>query len=159
MAVKKDFNLNRVANFLDEIYMDAVNRLGSRLNKSIQDGLENSRDINGNAFEKLSPVTIANRKQSNPKPLLDKGTNRQAINALRSIKKKPATKDTLEFELEATSPYGGLHNTGFVNPKGATVPQREWFGLTKDIKPGGEEYKKMMLEIKLRIVAKFKAGR
>ena len=158
MAVKKDFNLNRVANFLDEIMVDAVNRMGSHLNKSIQDGLESSRDINGDAFEPLSPVTIASRSQSNPKPLLDKGTNRQATNALRSIKKEPATSNNPVFVLEATSDYGGLHNTGYTNSKGVTVPKREWFGITKDIKPGGEQYKKAILEATLRIGAKFKAG-
>ena len=158
MAANKNFNLKRAADFLDDIMVDAVNRMGSHLNKSIQDGLESSRDINGDAFEPLSPVTIASRSQSNPKPLLDKGTNRQATNALRSIKKEPATSNNPVFVLEATSDYGGLHNTGYTNSKGVTVPKREWFGITKDIKPGGEEYKKMMLEIKLRIGAKFKAG-
>ena len=146
MAANKNFNLKRAADFLDEIMVDAVNRMGSHLNKSIQDGLESSRDINGDAFEPLSPVTIASRSQSNPKPLLDKGTNRQATNALRSIKKEPATSNNPVFVLEATSDYGGLHNTGYTNSKGVTVPKREWFGITKDIKPGGEQYKKAILE-------------
>ena len=158
MAANKNFNLKRAADFLDEIMVDAVNRMGSHLNKSIQDGLESSRDINGDAFEPLSPVTIASRSQSNPKPLLDKGTNRQATNALRSIKKEPATSNNPVFVLEATSDYGGLHNTGYTNSKGVTVPKREWFGITKDIKPGGEQYKKAILEATLRIGAKFKAG-
>jgi len=158
MAANKNFNLKRAADFLDDIMVDAVNRMGSHLNKSIQDGLESSRDINGDAFEPLSPVTIASRSQSNPKPLLDKGTNRQATNALRSIKNEPATSNNPVFVLEATSDYGGLHNTGYTNSKGVTVPKREWFGITKDIKPGGEQYKKAILEATLRIGAKFKAG-
>ena len=151
MAPNKNFNLKRAADFLDEIMVDAVNRMGSHLNKSIQDGLENSTDINGDPFEELSPVTIANRKQSNPKPLLDKGTNRQATNALRSVKKEPATSNNPVFVLEATSDYGGLHNTVYTNSKGVTVPKREWFGITKDMQEGGTELKKAMAEMTRRV--------
>ena len=158
MAANKNFNLKRAADFLDEIMVDAVNRLGSHLNRNIQDGLDNSTDINGNAFKPLSPVTIANRSQSNPKPLLDKGTNKTATNALRTVKKKLATPASPVFVLESKSDYGGLHNTGYTNSKGVTVEKREWFGITKDIKPGGEQYKKAILEATLRIGAKFKAG-
>ena len=166
MAVKKDFNLNRVANTLDDIFIDAINQLGNHLNVSIQNGLDESTDIHGKPFKKLKKSTIKAREnhpkrpENSPKPLLDKGQkDPQATNALRSVNKKLATTASKVFVLKAKTPYGTLHNTGFVNPKGAFVPKREWFGMTKDIKPGGDQYKRAMLDVKLRVVSRFKAGR
>jgi len=165
MAVSKNFNLKRVADFLDDIMVDAINQLGNHLNVSIQNGLDESIDINGKPFERLADATIISRAkhpkrpENSPKPLLDKGQkNPNAENALRTVKKIPATLANPVFELKAITPYGTLHNTGYTNSRGVTVPKREWFGKTKDIKPGGDQYKRAMLDIKLRIGANFKTS-
>ena len=81
---------------------------------------------------------------------------------MRQTRKKPATPKRQSFTLKSITKYGAYHNTGFTqtNEKQwfhkSKVPQREWFGIPKDAKPGGTRYKKMVLDIKNRIKVAFK---
>ena len=82
---------------------------------------------------------------------------------MKKTKKIPATTTNHRFIIEmagkskAGAYYGAYHNTGFeqTNKKqwfyGATVPQREWFGIPKSMFPGESEYKKAMAERTFRI--------
>lgn len=160
--IKSNFSFRNVGDALDDIFIDAVNQLGNHLNVSIQNGLDEGIDIHGKSFEKLKPHSIKLRGDSAPKPLLNRGLkNPSDPKALRAVSKKIATSQKPMFKLEGKNTHGYWHNIGFVqtSPKqwytGAAVPKREWFGLTKDVKPGGDQYKRMQLDIKLRIETKF----
>ena len=157
MAAKKDFDFKKLSKKLDKIYVDALNQLGNHINKAIQDGIDSSTDIHGNAFVPMKQIT----KDLGGTKLLNR------TGKMKQTRKKPATTSKPTFTLPAPTKYGAYHNTGFTqtNPKqwfyGAKVPdkppyKREWFGIPKDAKPGGTRYKKMVLDIKNRIRSGFK---
>ena len=160
--IRTNFSFRNVGDALDDIFIDAVNQLGNHLNVSIQNGLDEGVDIHGNPFEPLKPHSVELRGDSAPKPLLNRGL-KSASNprALRAVGIRKATTQKPMFRLEGKNTHGYWHNRGFkqTSPKqwytGAVVPKREWFGLTKDVKPGGDQYKRMQLDIKLRIETKF----
>ena len=151
MKVKKNFSFRNVGDALDDIFIDALNQLGNHVNLSIEEGIKRGVDIDGNAFEPLSEET---KRLGGNKILFRTGK-------MQKRKKVIATTSKPTFSLTASTKYGAYHNTGFTqtNPKqwyyGAKVPQRKWFGISKDAKPGGTRYKKMQLDIKNRIETKF----
>ena len=151
MKVKKNFSFRNVGDALDDIFIDAINQLGSHINLAIEEGIKNGTDIDGNAFTPLSDET---KRLGGNKILFRTGK-------MQKRKKIPATTNKPTFKIESQTKYGAYHNTGFTqtNPKqwyyGAKVPQRKWWGIPKDAKPGGTRYKKMQLDIKNRIQTKF----
>lgn len=160
--IRSNFSFRNVGDALDDIFIDAVNQLGNHLNVSIQNGLDEGIDIHGKAFEPLKPHSVELRGDSAPKPLLNRGLkNPSEKKALRATGITKASTQNPMFRLEGRSEHGYWHNVGFKQTSqkqwytGAVVPKREWFGLTKDVKPGGDQYKRMQLDIKLRIETKF----
>ena len=135
------------------ILRDAINVMGSFINKAIQDGVENGTDIHGNAFEKLKPNTIM---MGGSKPLLRSGKMKETL-------LKKATNKDLKFIIQMDGKsdrtgkiYGQYHNEGYVNsPKamfpGAKVEKREWFGIPKTMKEGGKELDKALLDMRMAI--------
>ena len=153
MKVKKNFSFRNVGDALDDIFIDALNQLGNHVNLSIEEGIKKGVDIDGNAF---APLSEATKSLGGNKILFRTGK-------MQKRKKDPATTSNPTFTLTGKTKYGAYHNTGYTNSykkkqwfKGAKVPQREWFGISKDAKPGGTRYKKMQLDIKNRIETKFK---
>mgnify|MGYP003150108866 CR=1 FL=1 len=143
------------------IIASTINVIGNRLVKSIKDNIKSGRDVNGSSFEQLKDSTKA---LGGKKPLFRSGK------MIKGIKKTPAkTGDDPKFVLEMTTKssksgrkksevYGVFHNMGYKNPSdswfpNAEVPQRKWFGVTKEMKPGGTEFKEAIKEIHKRVVS------
>ena len=151
---KRKADLSTVIRKYPKLVSWLLNQMGNRINKSIQDGVKTGKDIHGKPFDKLSKLTTqpirARRGQGN-KPLLITGN-------MKKTKKRPSTPSTLNFEIKMNAgpgknkgrvQYGAYQNQGFDNsPKsafpGTTVPKREWFGVSKDMKPGGKEFDKFI---------------
>lgn len=154
--IKKTYSFKKLANKIDDIIVKDLNTLGTHINAAIQDGIDKGKDIHGNNFVPLEPITIA----LGGKKILDR------TGKMRKTSKTLATLNNLQFIIEMKTPYGVYHNTGFTQTDkqwfpGSRVPgkppfKREWFGIPKRLKPGGSEYKKAVLERGLRIKAAFK---
>ena len=150
--MKSTFSFKKLANKLESIIIADLNVKGNRINKAIQDGINNGKDIHGKSFKKLKDTTIA---LGGIKPLKRTGK-------MSETQKLPAKKGNLKFTIVAHTHYGAYHNTGFTqtNPKqwfhGAVVPQREWFGVHKSMFPGESEYEKSNPERSFRISQSWK---
>jgi len=154
--IKKTFDFDKLKRKFPSIMSDALNTVGNRLIKSIKDGIDDGNDINGNAFDSLSSST---QDLGGRKPLKRSGKMKDGL------KKEPAKPSDLKFIIEMTEKsrgeiYGAYHNQGYTNSnkkkqwfKGAVIPKREWFGVTKEMQPDGKEMKKAMKEVNARIVA------
>ena len=150
MKMKKNFNLGKLSDKLDKMYVAALNDLGSRLNKAIQD------NINAGGDPKFEPLKDSTKRLGGKEPLNRTGKLK------KGVKKTPATASRQRFMLEISTKYGGLHHTGYVTAPGSKIPNkkvpaRKWFIIPKSIQPGGEHYNKMMTTLKARIVAGWKS--
>ena len=151
MKITKNFSFQNVGDAIDDIFIDALNQLGNHINLAIEEGIKNGKDIDGNDFDDLEEVT---RELGGNKILFRTGE-------MQKRKRIPATTNKPNFTIISQTKYGAYHNTGFVqtNEKQwfykSKVPQRKWWGIPKDAKPGGTRYKKMQLDIKNRISTKF----
>ncbi|QDP54218.1 MAG: hypothetical protein Unbinned4234contig1003_4 [Prokaryotic dsDNA virus sp.] len=158
LRIKKTFNLKKLANKLDKIIVDDLNVLGSSINKAIIDGINSGKDIHGNSFKDLEPIT---KVLGGSKPLNRTGN-------MHKTKKIPATRSKKIFAIHMAGKskkgryYGAYHNTGFIqtNEKqwfyGSKVPKREWFGIPKTMYPGQPAYEKATVGRRLRIRSAFK---
>ena len=155
MKIKKTFSFKKLEKKMPGIIASTINVIGNRLVKSIKDNVKSGRDIDGSSFEPLKDSTKA---LGGKKPLFRSGK------MIKGIKKTPAEAgDDPKFILEMTSEsrgevYGAFHNMGYKNSPdswfpNAEVPKRKWFGLTKEMKPGGSEFKKAIKEIHKRVVS------
>ena len=156
--MKSTFSFKKLANKLDSIIVNDLNTVGNHINKAIQDGIDSGKDIKGNNFDKLAPVTV---ELGGKKPLNRTGN-------MRKTKKIPATRSKKQFIIEMSGKskkgayYGAYHNTGFeqTNPKqwfhGAKVPKREWFGIPKSMFPGEAAYEKAIAERSMRVRSAWK---
>ena len=152
-SFKTTFDFNKLANKLKTIFKDELNVIGNGINKAIQDGIDAGKDIEGNSFEPLHEITTMT---GGSKILERTGT-------MRKTKKDPAKENDLKFVITMAGKssrtgnyYGAYHNTGYTNPPGSWFPgtkvkQREWFGISKEMRPGGSEFDKRILEIRHRI--------
>ena len=145
--MKKTFSFKKLANKIDDIVVKDINTLGNHINKTIQKGIDKGKDIKGNSFKKLEPITVA----LGGKKILNR------TGKMRKTNKIPAKKGNHSFKIIAPTDYGAFHNTGFTQTDkkqwfyGAKVPKREWFGIPKSMTPGESGYKKAVLERHLRI--------
>ena len=155
IKIKSTFNLKKLANNIDNVVADGLNTMAKFLNDSIQNGLDFGVDIDDKPFEKLGPARRKERgaKGTGSKPLVETGNMRKT----RIIKAKgndPVAKIKMMGKKNGIH-YGALHNEGYVVSsgkfKGSEVPQRKWFGFTKQMKPGGSDNKKAMNLILLNI--------
>ena len=147
------FDFNKLKNELKSIFKDQLNVMGNGINKAIQDGINAGKDIEGNSFEPLHEITTMT---GGSKILERSGTMKQT-------NKDPATESNLKFEITMTGKssrtgnyYGAYHNTGYINPPGSWFPgtevePRKWFGISKEMRIGGDEFDKRILEIRARI--------
>ena len=131
----------------------------ANINKTIQQGIESGKDINGNKFKGLKDSTKEiGENTGNPakQPLIRTGN-------MRKTTLFKATTGNLVARIEMVGKskkgdiYGQYHNKGFTtSPDSAVpnkkVPKREWFGIPKDFRGGGKEYKKYVAEIERMIM-------
>ena len=162
--VKKTFSFKKLADKIDDIIVKDINALGNHINKTIQEGIDSGKDINGNSFEPLHDST----KAFGGKKPLDRTGN------MRKTKPTKATKSKLQYIIDMVGKskkgrhYGAYHNTGFTIVKnkfterympeaiGVQVKPREWFGIPKSMTPGQPDYQKAVVERSLRIKSAFK---
>ena len=154
--IKKTFDFKKLKRKFPGILSDALNVIGNRLVKSMEDGIDRGEDIKGNSFEPLKSTTMAT---GGKRPLKRSGKMK------KGLKKDPAKPSDLKFIIEMTEKskgevYGAYHNQGYTNSnkkkqwfKNAKIPKREWFGITKEMQPDGKEMKKAMVEVQARIVS------
>ena len=142
-----------LAKNLQRLSMQNINTIGNHINRSIQRGLEQGKDINDKPFESLKPSSKADRanKTLNYKKYSGSGTKPLMWSEnLRKTKKSPATLSKQRFIIEMNAgrgyQYGALHNQkgGYITAAksavpGKKVPQRKWFGIPKDMRTGGKE--------------------
>ena len=145
--VKKTFSFKNLADKINNIIIKDINALGNHINKTIQEGIDRGKDINGANFDPLEPVTIA---LGGKKPLDRTGKMRRTL-TIKAKLNKP------QYIIIMNTKYGVYHNTGFTqtNKKqwfhGSKVPKREWFGIPKSMTPGKPDYQKAVAERHLRI--------
>ena len=157
--IRRTYSFKKLQKKLPGIVADVLNVISRRLVKSIKDGVDRGRDIHGDSFDPLSPATKA---LGGNKPLKRSGKMQ------KGLRKYPATVSKPQFIVEMTAKsrgdvYGAFHNQGYTNSnkpkqwfKGAKIPKREWFGITKDMKPGGKDLEKALREIHPRVASKWR---
>ena len=94
--IKKTFSFRKLKRKYPGILAEAINVMGSFINKAIQDGVKNGKDIHGDDFEKLKDNTI---RMGGSKPLFRSGKMKETL-------KKPATNRNLKFiiQMDGKSP-------------------------------------------------------
>ena len=76
---------------------------------------------------------------------------------MRKTKKTPAKPGPAPVaKLEMVGKRKGVHYGAYHNKGGKNLPKREWFGMTKSMKPGGSELDKALGIIKLGIIQGWK---
>ena len=171
--IKSNFSYAKLARKLPDILEDNLNILGAHVNKAIQDGIDSGVDINGKSFKRLSTESTTKlREGSTPlkmrghlrKTKLTKATSANPVFTIEMVGKSQATLPTLKGKkvkrTTAGKVYGAFHNQkdGYTTSSKSAipdrkVPQRQWFGLSKSVLPGGKEYQKASLNRKLKIQA------
>ena len=160
--VKTTFSLAKLGRKIDKTIVTGLNTMMNHLNKEIQEHLEAGKDIHGKPYESLSEVT--QNMRDNKMGYYSKGGGGGTLNwsgNMRKTKKTPAVPGavpTAKIEMVGKRKgqhYGAYHNEG-ASRKSGNLPQREWFGMTKSMKPGGKELNKALGIIKLGIVAGWK---
>lgn len=147
MKTKRNYSFKKAASAINGIIAETLTDMVRYQNEAIQAGIDNSRDIEGKAFTKLSDkstLPIRNRRKQGFTPLDTMKLGRKK--KLRGLKNIPATKNNLVAKLIMTADYGVYHNEGFTTSSnsmipGKKVPARNWFGITKDMRAGGRRHK------------------
>ena len=138
------FDLGKLSRKLSKIVDDGLDSMATRVNKRIQQGIDRGIDIKNKPFEPLGPARSTMRGPG-AKILDDEGRMRKTT----LIKASAGGKHTAMIKMSgrrAKGKYvGALHNEGYTVTsgrfKGSSVPKRNWFGIPKDMKKGGKEYK------------------
>ena len=149
-----------------------LNQYGSRINKSIEDGLDQSIDIYGKRFESGGEFThkSVHDGQAHKRPLVRSGRLRNSVRKLPStikklsftIKSNVKTKKRWNIEVDGSKSKGtrkgALVNYGALHNKGVTVayktkeislipnknvPSRIWFGISPKFMVGGSEWESL----------------
>ena len=166
VKMKTTFDLNKLARNTDKFVVMGINKLMTMANISIEEHLTKQKDIHGKGYTPLSPTTGEMRiaKAGHYK----KGGGGGILNYTGNMKKRklikaqPGANRVAKIEVTGKNKigkiYGALHNSGGINEQGREVPQREWFGLTKDMQPGGKKHKQVMGLMMLAIRRSWKKG-
>ena len=144
---RRNYSPGKVALNIDKLIAEMLTDMAKWQNESIQSGIDNKRDIEGKPFTALSKdstLPIRNRRKQGFTPLDRMKGQRQK--KLRNTRVYPATQKKHIAIVEMQTSYGVYHNEGFTTgPKsmipGKKVPARNWFGISKEVRPGGRKYK------------------
>lgn len=146
---KRNYSFNRAAKFVIKTVSETLNDMARFQNEQIQTGIDTSTDIKGRKFtplSKKSTLPIRNRKGQGFTPLDRMKSARQK--KLRNTRIIPASNTNLASRILMLTNYGVFHNEGFIATgflkKPKQVPKREWFGITKEMQPGGKQYEKFV---------------
>ena len=159
--VKATFNLGKLSRKLEKTVVTGLNTMMNHLNKEIQQKLESGVDINDSTYEKLAPSTVRQRENKTGYygRVAKKGSGGTLdwSGTMRKTKKTPAKPGPAPVaKLEMVGKRKGEHYGAYHNKGGGNLPKREWFGMTKSMKPGGSELDKALGIIKLGIIQGWK---
>ena len=143
---KRNYSFKKAASLINGIVAETLTDMARYQNEAMQTNLDESKDINDKSFISLKKSTLEIRKKRGQGTLaLDTGKMGRR-KKLRGLKNIPAKKSNLVSKVVMTAEYGVYHNQGFVTAAdsmipGKKVPARNWFGITKDMRPDGRKYK------------------
>jgi len=155
IKASKNFSFSKSSEAIGTIVARTLNKMARHLNASIQKGIDTSTDIHGNKFTKLSKdstLPIRNRRNHGFTPLDTAKVTKSGRQSSRSLRATRITtakpKDLfrgMTSKIKMVQDHGLFHNDGFTTGSKSmipnkTVPKREWFGITKEMKPGGSAY-------------------
>ena len=172
MKVTRNFDFDKLMK--SKALSEWLNQYGNRINKSIQDGLNNATDIAGKRFKSGSDFThkSIHDGHAHRRPLVRSGRLKE------SVKKFPSTSKKLTFIIKSSVKskarwnikvdgskssgtrgvrgvnYGAMLNKGFKTSKDSLIPnktvkQREWFGIPKPMLPNGVQWFKFAKQFDL----------
>ena len=158
IKTRRNYSYKKAGNKLMDIIAETLTDMARYQNESIQRGIDTQTDIKGAKFAKLSTestLPIRNKRGQGFTPLDRMKGERQK--KLRNTKMVPAKRSKLVSQVLMLTEYGVYHNEGFTTGgnsmiPGKKVPKREWFGVSKEMEPGGSQYDKYVE------VAVFKLG-
>jgi len=158
VIVKKSFSNRKLAGILDDMMAEQLNIMGKNVLDGLNNNLDLGLDVNDNRFEPLAGTTLYNRneKRQGTKPLSITGNMIKTKLTQATRNKQVYTIELIGKSKRTGKVYGAFHNKGYTNSsksryQNAQVPKREWFGITKQMKPGGSDYKKAIEQIKIRL--------
>ena len=166
MKVTRNFDFDKLIK--SQAFSEWLNQYGNRINKSIQDGLDNATDITGKRFKSGGEFTHESIQDGHAhrRPLV------RSERLKKSLKKLPATPKKLTFIIKSNVKskarwnievdgkkssgtrgvrgvnYGAMLNKGFKTSKDSLIPNktvrsRYWFGIPSKFLIGGSEWEKM----------------
>ena len=158
MKPKRNFSFKKSAALISGIIANSLTTMARYQNESIERGIDRKTDINDKPFEKLSTdstLPIRNQRGHGFTPLDTMRKTRKSLRATQMIPAKPAN---LVAKIKMLNKHGVYHNEGFTTGAksmipGKAVPQRNWFGISKEMKPNGAKYKNYV-KIALREVVR-----
>ena len=148
IKTRRNYSYKKAGNKLVGIIAETLTAMARYQNESIQRGIDTQTDIKGSKFAKLSTestIPIRNKRGQGFTPLDAMKGERQK--KLRNTKMVPAKRSKLVSQVLMLTKYGIYHNEGFTTGgnsmiPGKKVPQREWFGISKEMEKGGNQYEK-----------------
>mgnify|MGYP003660216917 FL=1 len=153
IKIKTTFNLKKLAINIDKIVADGLNMQAKYLNDSIQNGIDTGTDIYGDSFARLGGMRIQSRRlKGQGSKILDATGNMRKTKLIRATGSNPVAgvKQNGRPNKQGNH-YGAFHNKGGINELGHNVPKRKWFGITKEMLPGGRLNNKVMEIMKMHI--------
>ena len=148
--VKKTFSLKKLGRKIDTVIITGLNTMVNHLNNEIQQNLEAGKDIDNKTYKPLKPKTESMRanKQGYYGKVSGSGGILNWSGNMRKTKKTPAKPGPMPVaKIEMVGMRKGKHYGAFHNQGGKNLPKREWFGMTKSMKPGGKELNKITKNI------------
>ena len=110
MKSKRNYSFKKMASAVSEIVAESLTDMAKYQNEAIQAGIDNSRDIEGKAFTKLSEAStlpIRNKRKQGFTPLDTMKMGRRK--KLRGLKVIPATTSDLVGRVQMTVEWGVYH--------------------------------------------------
>ena len=158
IKTRRNYSYKKAGNKLVGIIAETLTDMARYQNESIQRGIDTQTDIKGSKFAKLSTestIPIRNKRGHGFTPLStmkmgtvgSSGRDFSTSKSLRATKMVPATRSSMASKVIMVNEHGIYHNEGFTTGgksmiPGKKVPQREWFGITKEMEKGGKQYEK-----------------
>ena len=159
-----NFDFKKMAKKMKKRYTKVINDMFlANINKSIKRGIDSGKDINGNKFKKLedSTIEIGNNTGNPVFKTLDRTENMRKTTLFKATTGNLVARIEMVGKSKKGAIYGQYHNKGFTTSPNSAVPnkkveKREWFGIPKDFRGGGKDYKKYVAEIERMILADLK---
>ena len=144
MKSKRNFSFKKSAALINGIIANSLTTMARYQTEAIERGIDRKTDINDKPFEKLSTdstLPIRNQRGHGFTPLDTMRKTRKSLRATQMIPAKPAN---LVAKINMVNKHGIYHTQkgGFTTGKtsmipGKPVPQRNWFGISKEMKREG----------------------